>query len=208
MLTLIAAATLSCFGTHAELTAADFMNLKPGARHFYEEKSMRSSTSEDEVGRPIEITGKMATPVITRQNGRTINTTYYRVDTDGVYIVGYDPATPLPSPLPIFKFAGKQKVTWAFDGPTGAGKEAEMMQMAGEAQQKGERTVLGKKVAVLEVHIKAVVGRGITAEQVDQVALYGEGVGLFQLTSTTRINKAKAVSEVRLVKTEEPKAGD
>lgn len=192
----------------SEGTAADYINLRAGERHFYEEKSMTSSATEDEVLKEVDVSGQKVIPVVTRQGGRTVNMTYYKVEPDGVSIVGYDAAKPLPSPLPIFKFAGKKKMSWTFEGLSGTGDSAEPMQMVGDAQVKGERTVLGKKVAVLEVNITAVVGRGIAAEQVKQVALYGRGVGLFQLTSTTRINKRMVTSVLKLVKTEGAKGGD
>lgn len=208
MMTALLAATLS-IAPAPVYSAADFFPLKAGSRRTYEEKSIQTSVTTDVVETPVEIKGVMTIPVTTLQNGTKVNTAYYRVDADGVAIVAYDPTNPLPKPLPVMKVAGLEKLVWEpWEGPSSGDKMAEPLSVKGESQLlKGERDVLGKKVPILQVKIVATLGGGAAREQIEQVALYGKGIGLVELTSTTKIAKRKAVSVLKLTKIEEPKEG-
>lgn len=207
MITALIAATLS-FAPAPTFSASDYFPLKVGRRMTYEEKSLQSGMTTDVVEEPVDVKGVMTTPVATYQGGNKVNTAYYRVDAEGVAIIAYDPERPLPEPLPVLKVAGTEKMTWEFKGAGSAEKLAEPLAMKGESQVlKAEREVLGKKVQVLQVKINAFVGGGKAREEIEQVAIYGKGVGLVELTSTTKIGKRKAVSILKLTKIEEPKEG-
>ncbi|MGV3617582.1 MAG: hypothetical protein ACO1SV_19835 [Fimbriimonas sp.] len=186
--------------------ASDYFPLVPGTRTTYEEKTLESVVTTDVVEAPVEIAGVMTTPVTTYQYGKRVNTAYYRVDADSVSIIAYDKANPLPTPLPILKMPGEAKMVWDFSGPGSSEKMAEPLAMKGESEfLKTEREVFGKKVPVLQVRMTAVVGGGKAKEEIEQVAIYGKGIGLIETTSTTKINKRKAVSVLRLTKIEPPK---
>jgi hypothetical protein len=188
-------------------SAAEYFPLRPGTRMVYEEKSLEASVTTDVVGQPVEVAGSAAVPVTTYQNGSVVNTTFYRVGPDLVSIVAHDKDHPLKSPLPVFKLPADRKSDWTFFGNIGTEKEPEGLSMKGEAQFKGEREVLGTKVPILEVRITASVGGGRSKEDVEQVAIYGKGIGLVELTSITKIGKRKAASVLRLTKIETPKEG-
>lgn len=207
-MTLALLASLALAPTSVQDSAADFFPLRTGRRLMYEEKSLQSGTTVDVVEEPVEINFVKVVPVATFQGGNKMNTAYYRVDSDGVAIVAYDLKMPFERPLPVLKMAGLDKVTWRHEGPATAEKLAEPMAMAGESQMlKTEREVLGKKVPVLQVKITATVGGGQAREEIEQVSLYGKGIGLIESTSTTKIGKRKAVSTLKLIKIEEPKEG-
>ena len=204
MTTALLAATL--FAGQAA-TAAEFFPLKAGVRLVYAEKSLQTAETTDRVGEPVEIAGVMTTPVETFQNGLLVNRTYYRVNAAGVDIIATSKEAPLPQPVPILRLPVDKKATWSFFGPLNADKQAEPVQMSGESQLKGEREVLGQRVPVLEVRTKAAVGGGRAQEESEQIALYGKGIGLIELTSITKIGKRKATSTLKLLRIETAKEG-
>lgn len=203
---LLVAATLALVVPPLQ-TAEAFFPLKPGMRMTYEEKSLLNSQTVDQVSEAAEIGGVATIPVVTSQNGRTMNTTYYHVTKDGVDIVAYSVDSPLPVPLPILRIPTKGKLTWTFDGPASALAQAEPLSMRCSSEFKGEREVMGAKHKILEVTIVAKMGGGAASEQVTQTAIYAESIGLVELTSVTRVAKKEAKSQLRLTKIEGPKEG-
>ena len=187
------------------LSAADFFPLRPGTQMQYEEKSMMEGSTLDVVGTPVELAGQMVTPVVTKQGGKEVNTTYYRVSGSGVDIMAYSLDAPLPVPLPVLRVPEKNKITWKHEGPANADRMAEPLLMEGSSEFKGEREYLGKKRPILEVRIKARVGGSRMREEVSQVAIYAKDLGLVELTSVTKVAKREAKSVLKLVKVEEPK---
>jgi hypothetical protein len=207
-MTIALLATFAFTSGSATFSASDYFPLRTGSRMTYEEKSLQSGTTVDVVEAPVEINFVKVVPVTTFQNGSKVNTTYYRVDEDGVAIYAYDVKAPLPKPLPVLKVAGAEKVAWRHEGPATTEQVAEAMVMTGEAQMlKTDREVLGKKVPAIQVKIVAIIGGGRAREEIEQVSVYGKGIGLIESTSTTKIGKRKAVSTLKLIKIEEPKEG-
>jgi hypothetical protein len=185
----------------AGLTAADFFPLPEGRRATYEERGIGFIVTTDVVGPKVDYGSDRATQVITFQNSKPLNTAFYRVEQDAVYLLGYDKDNPLPSPMPVFKM-GEKKTTWEFRGATGATKESELVEATGEAEIKPAKEFLGQKVQFLEVKITAKVGVGPAAEIVEQKAAYAKGIGLVELTSKTRVGKRSVESTLKLVKLE------
>lgn len=199
-------------------TPAEFFPLIKGTRLTYEENSVQRTITVDEVQAPKTISGIIVTPVITTVDGRTINTTYYRVDSTRIEIVATEPPpkpgqkpadspTPLPMPLPVLELGSGASSKWSFYGPASADQQAEPLRMDGEARLKGERNVLGKTVPILEVRTNATVGGGRAQERVEQTAIYGKGIGLVELVSKTQVSRRSVTSTLRLVKIEPPKEG-
>lgn len=189
-------------------SAADYFPLRPGMRLTFEERTTNATVTTDVVGQPLEVAGVPTTPVTTFQDGREVNTAYYRVEADAISIIAYDKKAPLPMPLPVLKIPAGPKTTWSFNGPGSAEKMAEPLNMKGEAEfLKTDREIFGKKVPVLQVRMIATVGGGSAREEIEQVSLYGRGIGLIESTSTTKIGKRKVVNVLRLTKVEEPKEG-
>lgn len=187
-------------------SVAEFFPLTPGARRTYEEKGRGSAVSVDEVGAPETVSGAPATPVVTKESGRAISKTYYRLEGSTLFIVAMDKEHPLPKPLPILQFNG-EKTNWSYEGPSDDTKAAEPIFMTGEAKLAGERTFMGKKVATLEVKLVTTVGGGRAQEKIEQVAIYGRGIGLLEATAKTRVGRNAATSTLKLVKVEEAQPG-
>lgn len=188
-------------------TARDYFPLIPGTRLVYQEKSLMASETVDIVGKEVEIAGLMTTQVKTQQNGKEINSTYYRITESAVDIVSYNQETPLPAPLPLIRLPeeGKDKISWSHSGAASSDAQAEPMSMQGTAQFKGEREFFGKKHRVLEVRIQAKVGGGKAGETITQTATYAKGIGLVELTSVTKVGRRDAKSELKLIRVEGPK---
>jgi hypothetical protein len=182
-------------------TAADFFPLPEGRRATYEEKSLTFSVTTDVIGKTVTINHMEAVQVTTLQNSKEISFAFYKVDNDAVWLVAYSKENPLPTPMPIFKI-GEKKTTWEYAGITGIKEGAEGMHLKGESQLKPARDVLGQKVECLEVKITATVGGGASREIVEQVATYGKGIGLVELTSKTRVGKRSVDSSLKLIKVE------
>lgn len=207
-MTIALLATLAFTPGPLPFSAADYFPTRPGRRLTYEEKSLMASTTTDVFEEPVEIGGVMAVPVTTLQNGQKMNTAYYRVDANVVSSLGYDKDRPLPTPMPVLKVSDTEKIKWDFAGPMSADQVAEPVVIRGEAQVlKDPREVLGKKVSVLQVKMVITVGTGKAREEVEQVSIYGKGIGLVESSSTTKIAKRKAVNTLKLTAIEEPKEG-
>ena len=189
--------------TAVGLTPADFFPLTEGRKSTYEEKSVTYSVTTDVVGKEEEIGHHKGTHVTTFQNEKAISHAYYRIDSDGVYLLAYALENPLPTPMPLFKM-GAKKTVWEFGGVTGTKEGAEGMKLKGESELKGQKEVFGQKVDVLEVKITAEVGFGASREIVEQQATYAKGIGLVELVSKTRVGKKSAESSLKLVKFETP----
>jgi len=199
--TLIAASFIA-----DNLTPNDFFPLVPGTRRTYEEKLDRVTTNTDLVGFPETLKGVTAIPVSTSEGGRQVSKTYYMVDANAVWIVASNPDHPLPKPVPILQVNG-EKTKWSYDGPTDDSRRAEGISMTGESRILPPRDVLGKKVPILEVKLTTLVGAGAAQEKSEQIALYGKGIGLVQMTSKTTVGRHKATNELKLVNVEEAKTG-
>src|SRR5579884_3442892 len=84
-------------------SVADFFPLVPGTLRTFQEQGVSNTVTVDEVGQPVDVGGKPAVPVKTREGTKLVNTTYYRIDGNTVYIVAYDPKHPLPDPMPVLQ---------------------------------------------------------------------------------------------------------
>jgi hypothetical protein len=196
---IIAALLLGATG----FTAADFFPLKEGRRATYEERGVTFAMTTDVVGAESEIGTEKGIQVITFQNNKPLNSTFYRVDPDAVMLLGYSKENPLPIPMPVFKI-GPKRTTWEYLGANGSTKEAEGMLVTGESEIKAPKDVMGQKADILEVKITAKIGGGPAQETVEQKATYAKGIGLIELTSKTRVGKRSIESTLKLVKLENP----
>lgn len=183
--------------------ANDFFPLTEGRRATYEESGAGFAITTDVVGAEVDYGSNKATQVITFQNSKPLNTAFYKVEGDAVYLLGYDKDSPLPVPMPVFKM-GMKKTTWEYQGATGASKESEFVEAKGESELKPAKEFLGRKSEFLEVKITAKVGVGPAAEIVEQKAAYAKGIGLVELTTKTRVGKRSVESVLKLVKLEYP----
>jgi len=89
-------------------TAGDFFPLKPGSTFTYEEKGSSVQLTRT-IGDALDMGGVTVTPITDRTIGSSAATTYYRVDSDQVLIVGYDVKHMMVTPMPLFK-VGSDKV--------------------------------------------------------------------------------------------------
>jgi len=187
-------------------TAGDFFPLKPGSTFTYEEKGSSVQLTRT-IGDALDMGGVTVTPITDRTIGSSAATTYYRVDSDQVLIVGYDVKHMMVTPMPLFK-VGSDKVTWDYSGTTKTGPEGERLLARGESHAAGQREVLGKKVDVIEVKQQTLLGVGMSSETFEQKMIFGRGIGLIEWTNKTTLgnNKKKSnVSTYRLIDIQEPK---
>ncbi len=187
-------AVLSAVLTLAAPPAAEFFPLVPGARYGYSEEG-QSTTQE--VGKPEKLAGMSVTPMLAMIGTREVSRVYYHTAADSVEIIAYDPKWPLPSPIPVFRL-GEGRRTWSFKGKVGPGKTAEPIAMEGQSQLAGVRDVLGKKVEVLIVRLRATVGDQLPM-YIEQDAIYARGIGLVEMTTRRRLKKKVHSSTLRLV---------
>jgi len=189
-------------------TANDFFPLAPGSRRMYEEKLTGEAPkmNYDEVHAEVDVKGVPAVRVATVEDGKEITNTYYKVDKSSAWIIGNDIEHPLPKPMPILQF-GDKPMKWSYEGPSDDSKLPEPITLTGESRILPDRMVLGKKVSILEVKLTSAMGGGSAQERVEQVALYGKGIGLVQLTSKTMVGKRKVSNELKLIQVEEAKTG-
>jgi hypothetical protein len=197
--TLLAVALLA----PSQPQAAEFFPLVPGTKWHYEEIGTAGAVLYvDHVGTPEEVDGKLAVPVSAFQGNRKLDTTYYRADGEAVLIVGYQPDKPLQVPRPILR-VGSGRVRWNFVGDTPFYHDPVPLRMEGEANLRGTREVLGRKVDVLEVKLTAKVGGDAgTALDIRQTTLYGRGIGMIEMTEVGKVGKSSHRRTLKLVKFE------
>mgnify|MGYP005837200871 CR=1 FL=1 len=194
--------TLAALAIAATLAtgAGDFFPLVPGTRWVYQERTDRQvNTYTDEVGPPVDIDGKPAFPIVSTQDGRTVDTVHYRVEGDSVLIVAYDPRRPLFNPRTVLK-VGRGRATWRWEGGTPLLGADVPLKMSGSSQIIGKRDVLGVEREVLEVKLDGELQ--ILPEQtarISQTALYARGVGLFEMRSRQTSGSRRSESVLRLV---------
>lgn len=182
---------------------AEFFPLVPGTRYTYTEGSIEMV---HEVGKPTEVGGTPATPMLVFRDGKEVGRTYYRAVDGGVDVVARDPKQPFPSPHPVLRMA-EGPHTWSFRGPHAAGKGGELLVLSGDSRLIGTRQVLGKQVEILRVRLIATLGE-IIPVRAEQESLYARGIGLVQMTSRTLNGKKPGPpSTMRLLSYGPPAAG-
>lgn len=188
----------------APLTAADFFPVVPGTVRSYMDSADTLVISIDEVGAPVDFGGAQATPIAGKDGKKLIGTSYYRVEPNAVYLVGYDPKHPLPQPMPVLEYDGKPD-KWSFDGTTSAGTDGDSLHLDGQSKRIPDQEVLGHMLPAIEVTMRATIGVGKNQEHDEQIAVYAKGVGLVQLITKTKVGRRTQSATRRLTKIEEAK---
>ncbi|HMS53904.1 MAG TPA: hypothetical protein PKA27_00760 [Fimbriimonadaceae bacterium] len=187
------------------VSASDYFPLQTGTKWTYRSESGGlSATQIDEVGTKIEIDGREATPIVTKVNGRTVGTSYYRVDGDTVYLIAEDPKKPLVDPQPVLK-VGATKQDWSFGGQTSFMGAGATIDLKGTSSAPKARKVLDRQIESIEVRLDMKVA---TSEALGmngrQTSVYAKGIGLVELQSEQTVGKQKSKSNLRLLKFESP----
>lgn len=195
--------TLLVLSAIQSVSAADYFPLQTGTRWTYRSESGGlSATQIDEVGPKVEIDGHEATSIVTKVNGRTVGTSYYRVDGDTVYLVAEDPKKPLVDPQPVLK-VGQTKQDWSFGGQTSFMGAGATIDLKGTSTAPKARKVLDRQVDSIEVRLDMKVA---TSEALGmngrQTSVYAKGIGLVELQSEQTVGKQKSKSTLRLIKFE------
>ena len=187
-------------------TLKDFFPSIPGTHLSYTETGPdgRPVLTVDEVGPPTTSLGQVTVPIFTYSGSIKTSSAYYRVDDDGIYLVASDHADPLKSPMPLVKYESG-KGDWDFVSVMGKGESAEQMRVHGTAKFLGQRTILDRKVDVIEVKLAARTGGGKVLLEDDQTFLYAKGMGMVELVSSSKFGKQKIQRKLRLTKIEVPK---
>ena len=187
---------LICFTVIQIPTAADFFPTVPGTVRTYEQKGGEGLINT--IGKPLDMGGASAIPITESPGAGAGKTTYYRVEADSVTIIAYDLKAPLPTPLPVLK-VGVGKVTWDFQGKTATGATGERMLARGESHLAGVRNILGKKVEVLVVYLRAAIGVGVSGYTFEQTTTYGKGIGIVEQKTKFTLGKKSNESDYKLV---------
>lgn len=185
--------------------AAEFFPLVPGTKWVYQEEGrFLANTYVDEVLEPVEIKGERAYPIAQSREGKVIDTTYYRVFGEGVYIVAYKADQPLDPPRLVLK-VGERRETWEYVGLTPFLNDPIPLKMKGESNLKGRRKVLGRDLECVEVKFEAQQGR-TTADLVvsRQTCLYAKGIGLVEMTGKTTIDRSTETLKLKLLEYKPP----
>lgn len=180
--------------------ASDFFPLIPGTKWEYREETKFSShTYLDEVLPAVEIGGRSAYPIQTSEDGKTLETVFYRASTDVIEIVAYDEKKPLPSPRPLFK-VGKGKSTWEYRGTTPFYEDLVPLEVKGESTAKGRRKLFGNDADCIEVKFEAqlMAAPGMVLKS-NQTAIYAKGIGLVEMQEKTTVDRKSEERKLKLV---------
>jgi hypothetical protein len=180
--------SLICLSAQQSLNAADYFPCSPGLVRTYQEKKSHT-LMVNKVGDALDMGGTPVYP-ITQSNGGAVRPTYYRIEQGSVSIVAYDLKHPLPDPMPVLKIA-KDEVAWEFHGKTATGPEGEMLRETAKAHLGGTRTILGQKVDVLVVEMRAVRGLGASGVRYQQETIYAKGMGAVEIKTSAWLGSSK-----------------
>lgn len=186
------------------LEIGEFFPLTAGTNWTFESLQGTSKITSTEEAFPSEdVGGQPAIPKRTMIGGRIVQTIYYRTSPDTVFIIGYKADRPFADPRPILKIADKG-AKWDVDTE----EDGLPISLKNESSLKGRRKVLDREVDILELKSDVVVGdtQGIK-EEFHQVATYGRGLGLVEMTEERRVNKNVYKRKVSLVKFTPPPEG-
>jgi hypothetical protein len=184
----------------AQVSVADYFPLVRGMSWEYSESGAYGGVTHEEVGEPETIDGLTSYPIVQRMAGKEVGRTYYRIDSNTVYIVAYEAGKPLAVPQPILK-AAEGRTTWEFTGQSYFLNEPVDITMKATAVRKLQMMVLGEKRDAIEVKYEGQVGKNVgTALRVNQVAYYAKGIGLVEMTSENIAGKQKSKSQLKLLK--------
>lgn len=189
------------FASHTGLEGiAEYFPVVPGSSWVYQEESSTLKVQvEETVADPVEINGAQAYPIIVTRQGREIDRAYYQVGASEVNIVAFDEKKPLLSPYPIIKSPDVSE-RWDHKGETMMLGGLADMKMTGRAKFAGEETFAGEKIKTLEVRVEATILEEFgTPIQSTQVAVYGKGVGLLRMESTTKHKRTTERSSRKLI---------
>lgn len=183
-------------------TALDYFPLVKGAKWTYADTSTTAVTYTDEVSEVTKILEEPAVCITTKIEGKLAGTAYYRVAGDTIFVVAYDPLSPIQAPHPVLKVAGRP-ITWEYKGAVPSGGHNMPLEFKATCKPVGERKVLEKQVACIEVHMDAtVLEPGNIKVRMVQDIVYAKGVGMVEMRETTTIGKVKTERTVRLIRFE------
>lgn len=183
-------------GLTIALDVREFFPIAAGTVWTYETSGEDSVvTSKMTAGAPETIGGEEAIPFVTTVLAQKVETIYYRVSPDAVSIVGYDPKTPFRQARPLL-MAEHKGSKWTYE----ADESGIPLKMECSTSIKKPRRVLDQTVDVLELKVTATLGaKGPSAMEMKQTALYGKGIGLFEIQEERKAGKVKAQRQIRLV---------
>jgi len=184
------------------LTVGDFFPLTPGIKRSYTYHSEdRDMQQDDEIGAPVKIGGKQATPVVTHTLGQSSRVSYV-VDGDTVFLVAQGDRT-LKTPVPIVKL-GQPTVKWSYTQNAPVSLRKGVLNFTAEAKLVGKRRILGVDREILEVKTNGNSEKGDTVVRFTQTALYAAGVGLVEMTTEGTVIKETQKSKLTLVQFSAP----
>lgn len=194
MVALIAAALLAPEGI------SEYFPLNPGDSWVYTEVTDKFELrTTDTVGEPVEKDGNKLFPVVTSRDGKELDRVYYKVGEGEILIVAFKLDKPLLAPYPILKSPDLGS-KWTHKGDTIMDGELADLTMEGQVKKAGSYEFKGKKVETIEVRLEATMMESFgTPYKVTQVAVYGKGIGLLSMESTTKLPKRTVKMTRRLV---------
>jgi hypothetical protein len=171
----------------------DYFPVEVGSKWVYTDTLNKiDSKCEDSVVAKTQINGQELIGIHSKIDERHFETTYYRVDSDRVMLMGFDPKKLLAKPYAVFAMATKGEMKWTHNGETMIFDELAPMTMKCSAKPLGSYKFKGQVISAIEVRLNAEVDLGPkTKATSEQVAIYGKGIGLIELRETGKYGRQK-----------------
>lgn len=186
---LSAALTLS---TPAE-TASDYFPTQPGWKWTYREEMGATAAEVIDVAKgEREQVGRKVMVFETLIRGASQGEMSYLLTDRDVMITWISGTQPLATPYTVFQLPGPSGATsWTFDGPVPTDPTMiERLQLKGTAKKIGKVVVLDRgPVDAVEVTLDMTLGTGDIVTKINQVSVYGKGIGLVNMRETARIGR-------------------
>jgi len=184
---------------------SEYFPLNPGDAWVYEDSGAGGdAVTTDTVHDPIEIKGIKVFPVVSTTDEKEAGRVYYRLGEGEVTIVAFKKSEPLSKPYAIVKTPDMGN--WHYQGETFMLGAPMDLILDGKVKNAGTVEFDGKKVEAIEVRLEARIMEEFgTPWTVTQVAIYGKGIGLIRMDSTTKLPR-KTLKVTRKLIAYKPKA--
>lgn len=183
------------------VTVEDYFPLREGDEWVYDEvtKGRTREMFTDTVGETIEIEGVPATAIVTTAADGSKESTYYRVVNNKVFVIAFDPKSPIKDGYAIIDF-GSPKNKWDFVGETSFMGAKAALELKASWKKAGSREVEGEKRELIEVTLDAVVvdteasgaAGMVVGVKTKQVSTYAKGIGLIEMKEEAQMGRSKS----------------
>ena len=183
----ILAIALAATQTSAALDVSEYFPLVPGSSWRYlgemPDVTMHFTST---VQKPVDFDGEPAIPIVNIFDSRSIEKTFYIVTDRIISVFSFSEFEKLPAPYTILQSPDVGE-KWSVRAKTRVLGVFADMSLIGTVKRLKSRRFDGKSIDVLEVTLEGtIIEAGGILTDMKQVSVYGKGIGLMEMSQTSK----------------------